>query len=64
MSDVVIEADATETPREFNITIKISDQNLQYKSDFNEPETLFWIEAVKNLIINNAFSKGDLQKID
>lgn len=49
-------------PREFIIQIKISDKNLQYKSDFNEAETVFWLEAVKDLVLKNAFEKADLQK--
>lgn len=51
-------------PKEFTVQIKISDKNLQYKSDFNEAETIFWLEAVKDLIIKNAFNKADLQKAD
>jgi hypothetical protein len=62
MSDVNVETEASEEPKEFTVTIKISDQNLQYKSDFNEAETVFWLEAVKDLIIKNAFNKADLQK--
>lgn len=48
--------------REFSIQIKISDKNLQYKSDFNEAETIFWLEAVKDLVLKNAFEKADLQR--
>lgn len=59
MSDVT-ETTTTE-PKEFTVVIKISDKNLQYKSDFNEAETIFWLEAVKGLIIKNAFEKADLQ---
>lgn len=51
-------------PKEFLVQIRISDKNLQYKSDFNEAETIFWLEAVKDLIIKNAFNKADLQKAD
>lgn len=47
--------------KDLNIQIKISDKNLQYKSDFNEAETIFWLEAVKDLIIKNAFNKADLR---
>lgn len=46
----------------FNIEISISNQNLQYKSDFNEGETIFWLEAVKSLIINNTFNKVSLNQ--
>ncbi len=56
--------DAQDGPKEFSVQIKISDRNLQYKSDFNEAETIFWLEAVKDLIIKNAFNKADLQKAD
>lgn len=66
MSDVnpelEVETAEEEAPKEFTVTIKISDQNLQYKSDFNEAETVFWLEAVKDLIIKNAFNKANLEK--
>ena len=59
MSDNVIEAnEASEVKKEFFIEIKISDANLQYKSDFNEAETIFWMESVKTLILNNAFARS------
>lgn len=48
--------------KEFSIEVKISDRNLQYRSDFNEPETIFWLEAVKDLIIKNAFEKAEPQE--
>lgn len=60
MSEEVIQAE--EVKKEFSIEIKISEANLSYRSDFNEAETIFWIEAVKNLIMKNAFEKGDLEK--
>lgn len=47
----------TEQPKEFAVEIKISDKNLSYRSDFSEAETIFWLEAVKDLIIKNAFSR-------
>jgi len=50
-----------ETAKEFNITINISDKNLSYKSDFNEAETIFWLEAVKNLIIQKTFDSVGMQ---
>lgn len=56
----VIEANE-QVKKEFAIEIKISDKNLQYKSDFNEAETIFWIESVKNLILKNAFDNVDVQ---
>lgn len=60
MSEEVIQTE--EVKKEFSIEIKISEANLSYRSDFNEAETIFWIEAVKNLIMKNAFEKGDLEK--
>jgi hypothetical protein len=44
------------------LKIKISNQNLQYRSDLGESETVFWLEAVKDLIIKNAFNNADLEK--
>ena len=60
MTDENIET--PEAPLELIVQIKISDKNLSYKSDFNEAETIFWLEAVKDLIMKNAFEKADLQK--
>jgi hypothetical protein len=55
----------TEAPaqakKDFAITITISDQNLGYKSDFNEAETVFWLESVKALIVKRAFEATELQ---
>jgi len=50
-----------QAPKEFNIGINISDKNLAYKSDFNEAETIFWLEAVKNLIIQKTFEAAGMQ---
>ena len=50
-----------EAPKEFAISINISDKNLSYKSDFNEAETIFWLEAVKNLIIQKTFEAAGMQ---
>lgn len=47
--------------KDFAITITISDQNLGYKSDFNEAETVFWLESVKALIVKRAFEATELQ---
>jgi len=44
-----------EPKKEFTVTILVSDQNLSYKSDFNEAETIFWMESVKALILKRAF---------
>lgn len=53
----VIEVTEPVEAKEFVIEIKISNANLQYKSDFNEAETIFWMESVKTLILKNAFDK-------
>jgi hypothetical protein len=58
-SEIIEVAESAEA-KEFVIEIKISNANLQYKSDFNEAETIFWIEAVKNIIMKNAFDKANL----
>jgi len=58
-------SDATEVnpeKKDFSIEIKISEQNLSYRSDFAEAETVFWLEAVKDLIIKNAFNKAGLEQ--
>ena len=54
VEEVVVEKQE-EAPKEFTVTIMISDKNLSYKSDFNEAETVFWIESVKALILKRAF---------
>jgi 3,4-dihydroxy-2-butanone 4-phosphate synthase len=41
--------------KEYTVTIKITNQNLSYKSDFSEPETIFWLEAVKDIILKKTF---------
>jgi hypothetical protein len=52
-----------EVKTEFVVEIKISDKNLSYKSDFTEAETVFWLEAVKDLIIKKTFeAAGILEK--
>lgn len=66
MSDELITNDQVEVPEientSFSIEISITNQNLQYRSDFNEGETIFWLEAVKSLIINNTFNKVNLSQ--
>ncbi len=52
--EAVVE-EVVEQKKEFTVTILISDQNLSYKSDFNEAETVFWLESVKALILKKAF---------
>jgi len=61
-TEIIEEIQTTEPveAQEFSIEIKISNANLQYRSDFNEAETIFWIEAVKNIIMKNAFDKANL----
>jgi len=55
----IIDTDIVESSeeKEFNVNIKVSNQNLSYKSDFQESETIFWLEAVKSLILKNAFDR-------
>ena len=48
-------SDTPEVKTEFIVEIKISEKNLAYKSDFTEAETVFWLEAVKDLIIKKTF---------
>ena len=59
MSDAT---DTTEEKKDFSVEIKISEMNLSYRSDFAEAETVFWLEAVKDLIIKNAFNKAGLEQ--
>jgi hypothetical protein len=47
--------------KKFQIVIEISNQNLAYKSDFSEPETIFWIEAVKQIILKKTFEDAGIQ---
>lgn len=49
-----------ENKTEFTVEIKISEKNLAYKSDFSEAETIFWLEAVKNLIIKKTFEAAGM----
>ena len=60
---VILEEETTslEVPKEFAVSINISDKNLSYKSDFNEAETIFWLEAVKNLIIQKTFEAAGMK---
>ena len=51
-----------EEKKEFNVVINISDKNLSYKSDFNEAETIFWLEAVKALIVQKTFEAVGMQQ--
>jgi len=56
--------ETVENKKEFVIEIKISDANLQYRSDFNEAETIFWMESVKSMILKNAFDKIPAEKTE
>jgi len=56
MSEETTEAtEPTEAKKEFSVNILISEQSLSYRSDFNEAETIFWLEAVKDLILRKSF---------
>lgn len=56
MSEETAEStEVTEAKKEFSVNILISDQSLSYRSDFNEAETIFWLEAVKDLILRKSF---------
>ena len=60
MSEVT---ETVEPKTDIVVEIKISDKNLSYKSDFTEAETVFWLEAVKDLIIKKTFeAAGILEK--
>ena len=48
--------------KEFKVEIKISEKNLYYKSDFSEAETIFWLEAVKDLIIKKTFEAAGISE--
>jgi len=52
----------TDQKSEFIVQIKISEKNLAYKSDFSEAETIFWLEAVKNLIIKKTFEAAGMSE--
>jgi len=61
MSDVQNENTVNVEPKtHFKVEISISDKNLSYRSDFSESETIFWLEAVKKLIIEKTFAAAGL----
>lgn len=63
MSEVIEVTESTEAPKkDLLVEIKISDKNLSYRSDFSEAETIFWLEAVKDLIIKNTFSRAGMEQ--
>ena len=55
------EVQAEVEDKKFQVVIEISNQNLAYKSDFSEPETIFWIEAVKQIILKKTFDDAGIQ---
>jgi hypothetical protein len=57
-----VEVEASEPKTEFAIEIKITNQNLSYKSDFSESETVFWLEAVKSLVLQKSFELTGLSQ--
>jgi len=58
---VTPEVDVDAETKKFQVVIEISNQNLAYKSDFSEPETIFWIEAVKQIILKKTFEDAGIQ---
>lgn len=58
----ILDQKATDQKSEFIVEIKISEKNLAYKSDFSEAETIFWLEAVKNLIIKKTFEAAGMSE--
>jgi hypothetical protein len=54
-------AEAVVAEKELNISIKITNSNLSYKSDFSEPETVFWLEAIKDIILKKTFQDAETQ---
>ena len=61
MSETEATAPAAEKT-EFSIEINITNQNLSYKSDFSESETVFWLEAVKALVLQKSFELTGLSQ--
>lgn len=57
MEEQIQESTEQGVTKELMIEVKISDKNLQYRSDFNEAETIFWLEAVKDLILKRTFER-------
>jgi hypothetical protein len=62
MSEENEKTEVDQPKKDFTVTILVSEQNLSYKSDFNEAETIFWLESVKSLILNRAFEAAGLEK--
>jgi len=63
MSDLKNGNNTSSDPKtEFKVEIIIGDKNLSYRSDFTESETIFWLEAVKKLIIEKTFEAAGLSE--
>jgi hypothetical protein len=62
MSETEATAPAATEKTEFSIEINITNQNLSYKSDFSESETVFWLEAVKALVLQKSFELTGLSQ--
>lgn len=43
------------------IEIKISAEALEYTSAFADSKTIFWLEAVKSIILKDSFDKTSLR---
>ena len=54
-------AETAGAEKELLISIKITNSNLSYKSDFSEPETVFWLEAIKDIILKKTFQDAEAQ---
>ncbi|CAB4143072.1 hypothetical protein UFOVP784_69 [uncultured Caudovirales phage] len=50
------EVNVSEAKKEFKIEVSISEANVSYKSDFPESDTVFWLEWVKNVILQKTLS--------
>jgi hypothetical protein len=63
MTDIKNEDKMSNEPKtQFKVEIIIGDKNLSYRSDFTESETIFWLEAVKKLIIEKTFEAAGLSE--
>jgi hypothetical protein len=50
------ETNTSEIKKEMKIEIVVSEANLSYKSDFPEPDTVFWLEWVKTIILQKTLN--------
>ncbi len=63
MSEAIEVNESTqESKKDLIVEIKISDKNLSYRSDFSEAETIFWLEAVKDLVLKNTFNRAGIEE--